>query len=192
MTSTKTRMLESATALLLSKGVESTAVDDILKASGTGKSQFYHYFGSKSGMIAQVLEHVRARLAAGQWGRQVLPTIDSWPAVESWLKLFADAQEGDHPLALLILTMPPSERALQPALQQLYDEIRAPLLAFLEGEQEAGRFVAGVNCTDLADLALTGMLGASIKTSLTKTDAQAHRDKTARHLFMYLKAYARV
>lgn len=33
---------------MYSQGVEATSVDDVIEASGTGKSQVYHYFSDKT------------------------------------------------------------------------------------------------------------------------------------------------
>jgi AcrR family transcriptional regulator len=43
-TSTKDRILAVALDLFHENGINATSVDDILEASGTGKSQFYYYF----------------------------------------------------------------------------------------------------------------------------------------------------
>jgi AcrR family transcriptional regulator len=52
---TKTRILEAAIGLVYARGAAGTSVDDILKASGTGKSQFYHYFRNKDHLLAEVI-----------------------------------------------------------------------------------------------------------------------------------------
>ncbi len=191
MNSTKSRMVETATRLILTKGVEGTAVDDVLKASDTGKSQFYHYFSSKAGMTTQVIEHIRSELAAGRWGKHLLPSLSGWDMVQPWLQAIAKPGEGDHALPLLALTIRESDRAGQPGLKHLYEDLRAPLLAFLQQEQQQGRFVAGVSCEDLADLALTAVIGATLKSSLDLAESRDLVDKSSHHIYLYLKAYSR-
>ncbi len=53
----KARIVAAAAGLMYEHGVTATSVDDVLKASGAGKSQFYHYFSSREELIAEVLRH---------------------------------------------------------------------------------------------------------------------------------------
>ena len=46
--STKNKIVAVALDLFHENGINATSVDDILEASGTGKSQLYYYFKSKA------------------------------------------------------------------------------------------------------------------------------------------------
>ncbi len=64
---TKARIVELAAALMYERGVSATSIEDILTASGTGKSQLYHYFSSKEELVAEVLRHqLQASSAAAE------------------------------------------------------------------------------------------------------------------------------
>lgn len=181
---TKARMVNAARDLLLQKGVEATSVDDVLQATKTGKSQFYHYFKSKAGMVTEALDAMLREA--------FFPVITSWEGVQPWLTSLAGMGKNGHPLALLALTIPPEERAAFPALAAYYDALRAPLLSFLEIEQKEGRLHAQIGCRELADLALTGMVGSTICSLTGAVDSRALASRNAHHLTLYLKAYARV
>jgi TetR/AcrR family transcriptional repressor of nem operon len=43
----KEQILEVATRLMAVRGYHRTALDDVLRESGAGKGNFYHYFRSK-------------------------------------------------------------------------------------------------------------------------------------------------
>ncbi len=58
---TKARILEAAINLIYERGANGTSVDDVLKASGTGKSQFYHYFLNKDQLLLEVLKAQREK-----------------------------------------------------------------------------------------------------------------------------------
>ncbi len=58
---TKARILEAAINLIYERGANGTSVDDVLKASGTGKSQFYHYFLNKDQLLLEVLRAQREK-----------------------------------------------------------------------------------------------------------------------------------
>ena len=52
------RMLLAAKHLILSEGLHRVSVDRILEASGTGKSQFYHYFENKAQLVDELWSFV--------------------------------------------------------------------------------------------------------------------------------------
>jgi TetR/AcrR family transcriptional repressor of nem operon len=56
----------TAARLMHDKGIGATSVDDVLAASGTGKSQMYHYFRNKQELTAAVLEYQFERIMAAQ------------------------------------------------------------------------------------------------------------------------------
>lgn len=53
----KKRLLESAFELFLDKSVNSTAVDDVVKAAGVAKGTFYLYFKDKYDLLDQLVAH---------------------------------------------------------------------------------------------------------------------------------------
>lgn len=185
MNPTKKRMLDAGRALLLNKGVEATAVEDVLKATKTGKSQFYHFFGNKAGMVREIIEEVTADFAMDY------PPIHDWNGVQNFLNaLAAGISANGHPAALLAMTIRPEDRANHPELLAYYQTLRAPLVTFLQREQAEGRFVAAMSVVEMADLALTSLVGASILASI-HTPSVVLAARTAHHMYLYLKAYAR-
>lgn len=55
--STKERILESAFALIRTKGYSSTTVDELCAHAGTTKGSFFHYFKSKEDLAIVAAEH---------------------------------------------------------------------------------------------------------------------------------------
>lgn len=79
---TRDRILRAAVAVFGERGFAHTSVSDVLAASGTGKSQFYHYFDNRADLIREVLRFRRL---------ESLPTrdpdtgsLDSWDRIKSW------------------------------------------------------------------------------------------------------------
>ena len=64
-------------------GVHATSVDNVLDASGTGKSQFYHYFTDRSELVVAVIEHQTDAVLAAQ---PLLYEIESLATLERWAK----------------------------------------------------------------------------------------------------------
>jgi len=51
---TRARIVESASELMLARGVAATTLDEVMAASGTGKSQFYQHFSNKTDLVREV------------------------------------------------------------------------------------------------------------------------------------------
>jgi AcrR family transcriptional regulator len=62
----RTTIVEAAARLMHDQGIAATAIDDVLVASGTGKSQLYHYFEDKQDLSVAVLRHQYERVMASQ------------------------------------------------------------------------------------------------------------------------------
>ena len=56
MNTTRTRIIDAASALIAERGFKATSVDDIIaRAQLSGKSHFYHYFVAKEDLGLEVL-----------------------------------------------------------------------------------------------------------------------------------------
>jgi AcrR family transcriptional regulator len=63
------------------RGVTATGLDDVLSACGAGKSQLYHYFGSKRELIVAVIDHQLRQVVANQ---PRLEHLDTWADFDAW------------------------------------------------------------------------------------------------------------
>lgn len=79
---TRDRILEAAVQEFSVKGFSGASVDDILRASEAGKSQFYHYFENKSDLVRAVLR--RWRSESLPFRNPALGRLDSWEHLEAW------------------------------------------------------------------------------------------------------------
>jgi AcrR family transcriptional regulator len=89
-------MVEAAAALMHARGIAATGVGDVLAATGTGKSQLYHHFSGKQGLVLAVIDHQLARVLAAQ------PRLaaDTDGDVRAWADdLLAVHRGGDGPLS---------------------------------------------------------------------------------------------
>jgi AcrR family transcriptional regulator len=59
-------IVDAAARLMHERGLAAPSMDDILVASGTGKSQLYHYFDGKQDLAIAVLHHQFERVMAEQ------------------------------------------------------------------------------------------------------------------------------
>ncbi len=93
---TRRRILDAAAGLTYKNGVNGTSVDDVLKASGTGKSQFYHYFASKEALVKELIAfHV-----VNSPGLQALALepddFGQVGAFEAWISRLLEAYRAGH------------------------------------------------------------------------------------------------
>jgi TetR/AcrR family transcriptional regulator, transcriptional repressor for nem operon len=86
----KGRIVSAAAELMYERGVAATTVDDILAASGTGKSQFYHYFPDKDALIMEVLAYQLDGILENQSGF----ALDSWDGIADWFRTLVEVHES--------------------------------------------------------------------------------------------------
>ena len=91
---TRRRIIAVAAELMYERGVSATSVGDVLAASGTGKSQFYHYFSSREELLAEVLNHQLDQILEEQ---NSFP-LDTWTGIQAWLHALAIRHETERGL----------------------------------------------------------------------------------------------
>src|SRR4029453_9256407 len=84
--SVKEQILEVATRLMAVGGYHRTSLDDVLRESGAGKGNFYHYFRSKEDLGYAILDRLLERFEA----RTLTPIFgddsrDPWSQIETFL-----------------------------------------------------------------------------------------------------------
>src|SRR3954470_10948425 len=90
----RARIVATAARLMQAHGVEGTRVDAVLAATGASKSQLYHYFGSRQGLVRSVIAYQTEHVVDVQSAR--LAEVDSWPALRRWFDDVYDVQEAHH------------------------------------------------------------------------------------------------
>lgn len=109
-------------------GVAATSVDAVLAASGTGKSQLYHYFSDRSDLVVAVIEHQTRVVLAAQ---PKLFEIESMAGIERWARALvaSHAQAGGPfgcPLGTIAAELK-NDPAFAPALREAFTQWEKPL-----------------------------------------------------------------
>jgi TetR/AcrR family transcriptional regulator, transcriptional repressor for nem operon len=159
----RSRNLITATAaeLMHDRGIGATSLDDVLAASGTGKSQLYHYFRGKEELTGAVLEYQFERIMAAQpsltdescadlsrWRREVLDANREHRFAGCPLGTFAGQVDGSDPLRALFA--------------DLFARWRAALAALVARAQRAGRAADGTDPDDAALVLLGALQGGAM------------------------------
>jgi TetR/AcrR family transcriptional regulator, transcriptional repressor for nem operon len=152
---------ETAARLMHEKGIDATSMDDVLAASGTGKSQVYHYFSSKEDLVAAVLEfqfgaimaaqsalHDESCADLGRWRQEVLAANESGCFSGCPLGAFAGQLDGSTSLRALYA--------------DLFARWQAALAALVERARSAGRLRLSTSPDDTALVLLGALEGGSM------------------------------
>ena len=157
------------------RGVAATSVDDVLAASGTGKSQFYHYFADKRDLVEAVLRHQLERVLAEQ--RRF--DVGTWDGIRAWLEslLVAQMQRGFYggcPLGSVVAEVADQDERLRTIAVEAFSRWEAELTAGLRSLQERGELSADVDVERLAEEAMATIQGGYLL-SMTKNEIRPMR-----------------
>jgi TetR/AcrR family transcriptional repressor of nem operon len=169
----KEQILEVATRLMAVDGYHRTTLDDVLRKSGAGKGNFYHYFRSKEDLgyaiVDRLLERLEARTLGPIFGDGGRPPLAQ---VEAFLDQILAAQRarncvGGCPIGNLATELADAHEGFRRRLAGVFDRWRQCLAGAL------GRAQADAALTpDVEPAVLAGFLVASIEGAILLTKVQ--------------------
>lgn len=168
---TKTKMIEAALDLFHQRGVNATSIDQVLKQSGTGKSQFSHYFKNKDGLVLAVIQYLDQVIRSGQ-----APTgyeVKSWKDLEGWFQAYIDFQKSvkfkrSCPLGTIGNDLSDEQLLLRKDLQIFIEWSRGKLSRFFAEKKAAGEMTKSTDPDGLADLCISIMQGGMLLTKMKR------------------------
>lgn len=185
----KGRIVSAAAELMYERGVAATTVDDILAASGTGKSQFYHYFPDKDALIIEVLAHQLDGILENQSGF----ALDSWDGIAGWFRTSVEVHEsrlGLHgcPLGSIAGEVVEQGEPLRLSAADALNRWESAWAAALEAMRRRGALEGTADTTALAEAVLAIIQGGYLLSSV-KRDVRPMRGAldAAWH---YLRSYS--
>ena len=140
-------------------GVKATGVDDVLVASGCGKSQFYHYFSSKDELVAAVLDLQLETVfdGAGEF------RLDTWRGIQAWFDSLIAGQEQRGfrgcPIGSLAVELSASCPSMQRHLAKSFSRWENILTDSFTGMKDKGLLAPGAQPVLLAEATLTAIQG---------------------------------
>jgi TetR/AcrR family transcriptional repressor of nem operon len=189
----KEQILEVATRLMAVQGYHRTALDDVLRESGAGKGNFYHYFRSKEDLGYAILDRLLAHFEARTL-TPILRTADRAPLdqVEAFLDQILATQRarncvGGCPLGNLAAELADAHEGFRQRLAEGFERWRECLGAALGRAQTAGALAGDVDPEGLARFLVASLEGAILLTKVQK-DIRIMEDCVAelrRHLALY-------
>lgn len=186
------RILAAAADLIHRHGVHGTSVDQVLEASGAGKSQFYHYFEDKDDLVRAVLDYQVDRIFDHQ--APYLARLDSFAGIAAWMEAVVASHEqrrlvGGCPIGTLASEMADWDRKLAAELEAVFQRWERALAAGLARMQERGELRPDADPETLACFVVAVQQGAVL---LARTGKDVAPLRTAlEHALRYLRSYGR-
>ena len=152
--------MAAAAELMHLRGVGATSVADVLAASGTGKSQMYHYFSGKDELLEAVLEYQLDRVLTFQ--RQF--DVTTWDGIRDWLDAMLGQLEdrafvGGCPLGSIIAEVGHRDDRLRSIAARAFQRWADDLASGLRKLQERGELRVDVDPGRLAVEAIASIQG---------------------------------
>ena len=132
---TRERIVRAAAELIAERGAAGTSLDDVRALTAASKSQLYHYFGDKRGLVEAVVEYQCAGVLGFQaWA---LASVSTWEDLEQWKELMVAGvvergARGGCPIGTLASALADTDEILRISLQEAFrawgDAIRAALV----------------------------------------------------------------
>jgi len=166
---TKRRIVEAAAELIYARGVERVSLDEVMEASGTSKSQLYHYFDNKTGLVGEVIAFQTSRIL--QTNALHLERLDSLEALRAWRDMMVAANRagggvGGCPLGSLANELAAQFDETRQQLDQSFAAWSAVIEAGLSRMKEMGQLRSRADTKGMAVAILAAIQGGIL---LSKT-----------------------
>ncbi|MPZ86451.1 MAG: TetR family transcriptional regulator [Actinophytocola sp.] len=153
-------IIDAACALVYDNGIAATSVDNVLAASSTGKSQFYHYFSGKQELLTAVIGRQLDRVLASQ---PRLEGLSTWREFDEWAAdIIAHHSTPAGPMACplgCLVGELDSEPLLARALDAAYRQWEAPLAHGLRTLRDRGELRTAADPDRLAATTMAALQG---------------------------------
>ena len=155
----KQAIISAAAALMYERGGKATGVDEVLVASGCGKSQFYHYFSSKDDLVAAVLDLQLETVFDGISEFR----LDTWSGLRAWFDSLIAGQEQRGfkgcPVGSLAVELSASSPSMQRHVAKSFSRWERILAASFATMKNRGLLAPRAQPELLAETTLTAIQG---------------------------------
>jgi len=159
---TRQRIVDAAAELIYERGVANVSLDDVRQATGTSKSQLYHYFDDKDSLAHAVIDRQEERVLA--FHKPQLGSLSSWDDIRRWRDAVVEAQAGRGcrsgcPLGSLANALAELDVAAREQLSDAFATWEQLLADGLAGMARAGALRADADPASLAVSTMASLQG---------------------------------
>ncbi len=188
---TRLRIIRAAADLFHKQGVGVTSPDEIMEASNTGKGQFYHYFGSKEGLVHQVLLSYIEEIETGT--ATINYEVGSWQDLERWFASHIELQKNFRmtrgcPFGTVGNGVTEKDELIREDLSHLFEIVKNKLRVFFVREKAQGRLTPEADEDRMANFCIATIQGAMLmgKVKRSPHPAEASVREAIAHLRYYV------
>jgi AcrR family transcriptional regulator len=170
---TRERILRAAAELVAEQGAAGTSLDDVRAATGASKSQLYHYFGDKHGLVEAVVDFQCATVLGLQ--AHALGSVRSWEDLEHWTDVMVELVEqqgarGGCPIGTLAAALSDTDDGLRTSLSEAFRAWSDAIRGALGRLRENGLISDDADLDALTTITLSAIQGGLL---LSKTSRDA-------------------
>jgi TetR/AcrR family transcriptional regulator, transcriptional repressor for nem operon len=167
-------ILDTAARLMHTQGMAAASIDEVLLASGTGKSQFYHYFDDRQDLCIAVLQRQLERVLAAQPSLADPSCTDLRAWRDEVVEAFRESGGGTCPLGAFT-GQTDDDPVLRDTLTGLFKQWQLALSGLARRAQAAGLVKPSID-PDTAGLALlTAQQGGTSLAHLYRSEEPLER-----------------
>lgn len=169
---TRARIVEAAADLVYRRGASGTSLEDIMDASATSKSQVYHYFADKEGLMRAVIELQTRRVTGGHAAR--LKAVDSLEGLRGWAGAVIAMNKtagsaGGCPLGSLASELADRSESAREMLALAFGLWESHLAAALRTMRDRGELKGEARPEDLATTMIAALEGGLLLAQTTRS-----------------------
>jgi AcrR family transcriptional regulator len=169
------RIVAAAAALIGERGVSGTSLDDIRAATNSSKSQLYHYFGDKHGLVEAVIDHQSAVVLGAQ--AEALEAVQDWRELEHWADSMVAMVEqqgarGGCPVGTLAAALADTDEQFRTALNDAFNRWREAIGGALARLRDNGLLARDADLDALTTTTLAAVQGGLLLAKTSRDSAQ--------------------
>jgi TetR/AcrR family transcriptional repressor of nem operon len=169
---TRARIVAAAASLVRGQGVVGTSLDEVMAASGTSKSQMYHYFANKDALISEVVRTQLGQVIAAQ--QPDLAEISSWEGLQRWCDRVVEMNRatqgvGGCPLGSLVGELAERSDLARQQLAEGFTQWQSYLSAGLTIMRDNGEISADADPPELALTTMCALQGGLLMAQVTRS-----------------------
>jgi len=168
---TKQKMIGAALELFHARGVRATSPQDVMAKTDTGKSQFYHYFGSKEGLVHETLLYVYGQLCDGGFNNRPITT---WNDLENWFQFYVEGlkhygcQRG-CPIGTIGNELAPDQELIRQDVNAIFNKSMANISRFFDHLKAQKKLTASADPDELARFCCVAVQGGLLVSKIQRS-----------------------
>ena len=172
---TRGRIVAAAAALIGERGVAGTSLDDVRAATNSSKSQLYHYFGDKHGLVQAVIDHQAGVVLGAQ--AEALDGVQDWRDLERWADSMVAMVEwqggrGGCPIGTLAAALADTDERFRAALSGAFESWREAISGALARLQENRLLARHADLETLTTTTLAAIQGGLLLAKINRDSSQ--------------------